>query len=198
MPGHYGSGPTFPSFVACSDFVADQYPTNHIQPWVVGGSYWLRIRSDIDTNSPGTGVIVSEKVWPGDGSVPEPTGWDLVYKDGAGLDRSGFGAIRAGWGAGAVLDFDVDYFQVNAAALPSITPKLPASLTPLIDVNVVINGGNAIVSWPAAAPGNYKLQSSSSLTGVWTDVNTPVVLNGAQNTVTVPVNGQQTYFRLKQ
>jgi len=198
VPGHYGSGPTFPSFVACSDFVADQYPTNHIQPWVVGGSYWLRIRSDVDTNSPGTGVIVSEKVWPGDGSVPEPAAWDLVYKDGAGLDRSGFGAIRAGWGAGAVLDFDVDYFQVNAAALPSITPKLPASLTPLIDVKVVINDGNAIVSWPAAAPGNYKLQSSASLTGVWTDVNTPVVLNGAQNTVTVPVNGQQTYFRLKQ
>lgn len=198
VPAHYGSGPSFPTFVACSDFVADEYPTNHYQPWVVGGSYWLRIRQDVDTNAPGTGVIVSEKVWPGDGSVPEPSTWDLVYKDGAGLDRGGFGAIRAGWGAGAVLDFDVDYFQVNSAALPMVTPTLPVSLTPLIDVNVVIGNGNAVVSWPSGAPGNYKLQSSSSLTGVWTDVNAPVVVNSAKNTVTVPVNGQQVYFRLKQ
>jgi hypothetical protein len=198
VPAHYGSGPSFPAFVACSDFVADQYPTNRYQQWAVGGSYWLRIRQDTDTNAPGTGGMVSLKVWPGDGSVAEPSAWDLVYKDGAGLDRSGFGAIRAGFGGGAVLDFDVDYFQVNSATLPMVTPTLPASLTPLIDVQVVISNGNAIVSWPVAAPGSYKLQSSSSLTGVWTNVNAPVVVNGAQNTVTVPVNGQQLYFRLKQ
>lgn len=198
VPAHYGNGASFPAFVACSDFVADQFPTNRYQQWAVGGSYWLRIRQDVDTNAPGTGGIVSVKAWLGDGSVPEPTAWDLVYKDGAGLDRFGFGAIRAGWGAGAVLDFDVDYFQVTSAALPTVTPTLPPSLIPLIDLNVVISNKNAIVSWPVAAPGNYKLQSSTSLTGAWTDVNTPVVVNGPQNTVTVPVNGQQVFFRLKQ
>jgi hypothetical protein len=198
VPANYGGGATYPAFVACSDFVADEFPTNHFQQWAVGGSYWLRIRQDVDTNAPGTGTIVSEKAWPGDGSVPEPATWDLVYKDGSGVDRVGYGAIRAGWGSGAVMDFDVDYFQVTEANLPVVTPTLPPSLIPLVDINVTVSGGNATVSWPAAAPGNYKLQSSASLTGGWTVVNTPVVVNGQQNTVTVPLTGHQTFFRLIQ
>jgi hypothetical protein len=206
----YDDVTNYPFFLACSDYVTDNDPpagvgdVYNIQ-WKVGGSYWLRIRQDIDTN-PATdsnpGGIISTKVWAGDGSEAEPSNWQSVWKDplpAGDVTRSGYAAIRAGWGLGVDMDFDVDYFLVSAAGLPTITPTLPPSLAPGLDLEIAIDGGNAMVSWPAAVQASYTLQSSSSLSsGVWSNVGAAVVVNGLENSVTVPLNGQQLFFRLAQ
>jgi hypothetical protein len=204
----YNGGTNYPFFLTCSDFVLDE-PANagdvYNLPWQVGGSYWLRIQQTIDTN-PATdgnpGGIISTKAWLGDGSQPEPANWHSVWKDplpGGDSTRSGYAAIRAGYGVGVVMDFDVDYFMVSAAGLPTITPTLPVSLLPQIDLGIAIGGGNAVLSWPAAVQGAYQLQSRISLTsGSWSNVNTSVVVNGSLNTVTVPLSGGQTFYRLIQ
>ena len=200
IQGYAGLPPLYPFWLASSDFVADETAgLTNFPAWTEGGSYWIRIRQDINTNAPGKGAIVSYKVWAGDGSVPEPSNWTFTYTDSqATFDRSGYCSIRAGCGVGQVLDFDVDYFQATAAGLPVVTPTLPTSLIPRIEINLAVNGGNAIASWPAAAPVKYTLQSSTSLQGPWVSVGLPVVVVGPANTVTMPLTGQTLYLRLVQ
>jgi hypothetical protein len=174
--------------------------------WQVGGSYWLRIQQTLDTNpatSGNPGGIVAVKAWAGDGSQPEPANWQYTWKDplpGGDSTRSGYAAIRAGFGAGVVMDFDVDYFLVSAPGLPTITPTLPAQLLPQIGLSIAIGGSNSVLSWPAGVQSSYQLQSRSTLnSGNWNNVNTAVVVNGSKNTVTVPISGGQTqFFRLIQ
>ena len=95
------------------------------------------------------------------------------------------------------MDFDVDYFLEKAAGLPTITPTLPASFIPQIQLGIATGGGNAVLSWPSAVQNGYTLQSRSFLTsGVWSNVSQPLVVNGIKNSVTVPLNGQSLFFRL--
>jgi hypothetical protein len=195
---NYAGAPfNYPFFCPVSDFVADEVPTNG-QAWVVGGSYWIRLRNDIDASAPDTGVICSSRAWVGDGSTPEPAYWDRVFKDPSGHTRNGFAGIRAGFGTGNYCDFDVDYIQITSPGLPTVTPKLPASLIPRITVDQTISGGNMILSWPANAPVSYTLQSSASLSGPWVNVGAPVVINGAANTVTQPLTTHFMLYRLIQ
>jgi hypothetical protein len=74
---------------------------------------------------------------------------------------------------------------------------LPAQVPSL---GIAADGGNAVLSWPAGFLGTYQLQSSSSLIPAnWSNVNTSVVVNGSQNTVTVPLAAaQDQFFRLIQ
>jgi len=213
VPAGYGDATnTYPYFLSCSDYVVDepvpQYTNKDVfnLAWQVGGSYWLRIQQVVDTNpatSGNPGGIVSIKAWAGDGSQPEPTNWQYSWKDplpGGDATRSGYAAIRAGFGVGVVMDFDVDYFLVAAPGLPTITPTLPAQLVPQVGLGIASGGGNAVLSWPAGVESAYQLQSRSSLSsGSWNSVNTTVVVNGSLNTVTVPIAGGQTqFFRLIQ
>lgn len=207
----YAGVTNYPFYLACSDYVADNNTPAGIGDvynlqWKVGQSYWLRIRQDPDTNPATDGIaggIISTKVWLGDGSQPEPANWQSVWKDPvatvdpSAATRSGFAAIRAGWGLGTVMDFDVDYFLEKAAGLPTITPTLPASFIPQIQLGIATGGGNAVLSWPSAVQNGYTLQSRSFLTsGVWSNVSQPLVVNGIKNSVTVPLNGQSLFFRL--
>jgi hypothetical protein len=215
VPAGYGSSTNFsyPYFLTCSDYVSDEPTPNSTNTdaynlsWQVGGSYWLRIQQTIDTNpatSGNPGGIVSAKAWAGDGSQPEPANWQYTYKDplsSGDSTRSGYAGIRAGFGVGVVMDFDVDYFLVTAPGLPTITPTLPPQLVPqpqIPPLSIATGGGDAVLSWPAG--GAYQLQSSSSLSPVnWSNVNTAIVVNGSQNTVTVPLTaGQDQFFRLIQ
>jgi hypothetical protein len=92
----------------------------------------------------------------------------------------------------------VDYFLVSAAGLPTITPTLPTSLIPRVDLGVAMNGANAVLSWPAAVGNIYKLQAAGTLSSSWTNVTASVVVAGDRNTVTVPHSGQGLFFRLGQ
>jgi hypothetical protein len=189
VSGGYAGVTNYPFFLTCSDFIADNNPGGlgdvYHQPWRVGGSYWLRIRQDVDTNpaTDGTpGGIISTKAWAGDGSEPEPSNWQAVWKDPSGVTRSGYVAIRAGYGAGVIMDFDVDYFLVSANGLPTITPTLPSSLLPQVQLGIAVSGDNITLSWPAGVQASYTLQSATSLTdGDWSNVDTSAVANGIQN-----------------
>lgn len=49
--------------------------------------------------------------------------------------------------------------------------------------------------WPVAAEG-YLLQRAPTVTGTWETVEQPVVVDGEDNTVTLPITGEGGYFRL--
>ena len=65
-----------------------------------------------------------------------------------------------------------------------------ANLTPTLGLTK--SGGNALVSWPLLP---YRLQSASSLTGVWTDVFTSITQSGGINSQSSPATGNK-FFRL--
>ncbi len=208
--GYASSTNNYPFMMSCSDFVADEPAisgTNEDEfnlKWQVGQSYWLRISQTLDTNpatSSNPGGIISVKAWPGDGSTPEPANWQFSFKDplpGGDATRSGYAAIRAGWGAGTIMDFDVDYFLVRAPGLPTITPTLPSQLVPQVGLGIAAGGGNAVISWPAGTQSAYELESCTQLVGgAWSVVATPAVAQGQNNIVTLPLNNQSAqFFRL--
>ncbi len=51
------------------------------------------------------------------------------------------------------------------------------------------------IAWPTAAT-SFKLQSASSLTGTWTDVTTPIVLDGTDNVITEAIGTGNKFYRL--
>jgi hypothetical protein len=57
--------------------------------------------------------------------------------------------------------------------------------------------GTFRIAWPTAAT-TFKLQSAASLTGTWTDVTTPIVLEGTDNVVTEAVGTGNKFYRLIQ
>ena len=66
-------------------------------------------------------------------------------------------------------------------------------------VELTINkvGTNVVVSWPASAT-NLVLESSSSLATGWTAVATAPATNQQVVSVTLPMAGDQMFFRLKE
>jgi hypothetical protein len=59
------------------------------------------------------------------------------------------------------------------------------------------SSGNTIISWPVAAAG-FSLQSTANLkSGPWTTLtNAPTLTGGTRWQITVPVSGQQQFYRL--
>jgi hypothetical protein len=53
------------------------------------------------------------------------------------------------------------------------------------------------IAWPSAAT-TFKLQSAASLPGTWTDVTTPIVVEGTDNVVTEAVGTGNKFYRLIQ
>jgi hypothetical protein len=60
------------------------------------------------------------------------------------------------------------------------------------------SGGNVIISWPASSTG-FVLQQTMGLSPPtsWTEVSTPVLVVGAENTVTVSATTGNKFFRLR-
>jgi hypothetical protein len=75
-------------------------------------------------------------------------------------------------------------------ALLTVTP--PAS--PRLNMSVL--GGSASLSWPLAAAA-FQLQSSSDLKLSFTNISAVLVTNASAVSATVPVTGNQRFFRLK-
>jgi hypothetical protein len=86
--------------------------------WQANTWYWVRLRHEPDATSQGGADDVFGKIWLGDGTVPEPAGWDMTWDYGAGGGRTGFAGITAS--SGGTLDFDVDYILIKANGLPAI------------------------------------------------------------------------------
>jgi len=71
---------------------------------------------------------------------------------------------------------------------------LPSSLAP--DLNISLNGTNALISWPySVSP--FHLKSSASLNPAdWQDVTTPAAQNGNVMQTTLPLSDDTKFFRL--
>jgi hypothetical protein len=67
-------------------------------------------------------------------------------------------------------------------------------------LRIALTGSNGVlILWPASATG-WVLQQSSTLDASaadWTDVNAQVVVNGADNTATLPLVAGNRYYRLR-
>ncbi len=88
--------------------------------WQANTWYWMRLRQEPDAAAQGGLNDVFAKLWPADGTVAEPTGWQLLWDYASvGTVRAGFAGIAAS-SSGGLLDFDVDYALIKAAGLPSI------------------------------------------------------------------------------
>ncbi|MGC3958804.1 MAG: hypothetical protein QM813_12965, partial [Verrucomicrobiota bacterium] len=92
--------------------------------WQTNVWYWMRLRQEPNAASYGGVNDVFAKIWLADGSVPEPTSWQLTwdYTPASGT-RAGFAGIMAGSETstqGGLSEFDADYVLIKAAGLPSI------------------------------------------------------------------------------
>jgi hypothetical protein len=60
-----------------------------------------------------------------------------------------------------------------------------------------LSTGNTVrISWPTSATG-FVLQSTANLPGGWTDVNLPIVIEGADNVVTDTIGSGNKFYRLQ-
>jgi hypothetical protein len=74
-----------------------------------------------------------------------------------------------------------------------------AEVTPLAapTLTASTSGTNTVISWPGFYQALYTLQSTANVAaGPWSSVTIPVVVNGTNNTVTVPSTNSFTFFRL--
>jgi hypothetical protein len=70
----------------------------------------------------------------------------------------------------------------------------PAGI-PTVRLNATLRAGQRVISWNS--PGTFELQYSENLaTGTWTAVPTAPIVNGTQNTVTLPATGPARFYRL--
>lgn len=74
----------------------------------------------------------------------------------------------------------------------------PPAITDL-HLSVERVGENVVLSWPISGSSDFILESTTSLETpiTWTPVEDSVVIQGARNTVTVAIVGQQSFFRLR-
>ena len=103
---------------------------------------------------------------------------------------STLGQPEAGRINGSDYGLEGGFLSIAAALQPLDPPLLRISLT-------VPN--SVIISWPASASG-WVLRQSSTLdpSAAWTDVGSPVVVNGEDNTVTQAVASGNRFYRLNQ
>lgn len=102
--------------------------------WQTNVWYWMRLRQEPNAASQGGANDVFAKIWPGDGSVPEPAGWALAWNyNSFRSTRSGYAAVMAGSTGGGAQDFavlDVDYILIKASGLPAVLVA-PSAFTPV-------------------------------------------------------------------
>ena len=87
-----------------------------------------------------------------------------------------------------------NFTTVNGVARWRVARLLTA---PPPSLDIALSNGFAILSWPGSATG-YRLQETPDLTlpDAWIAVPQPVVTNGGQLSVTVPIAPPRKYFRL--
>jgi hypothetical protein len=181
----YGDNIDGPQARSLYDYVAwgPGYTNNDI-PWQTYTWYWMREHLDGLSTQGKTYSNMWAKVWVGDGSEAEPTNWqymdayDLTVATGSGV-TNGVAGITAGT-SGAGDDFEVDYFLLKAAGLPSITVnpvldplylnKQPVNTTSAVGatasfaVTAVSTGSAPTYQWQSASFGSSNFNNISGAT----------------------------------
>ncbi|MBI4660836.1 MAG: hypothetical protein HY735_18525, partial [Verrucomicrobia bacterium] len=124
--------------------------------WVTNAWYWLRVRQQVDTASGKMDIF--GKAWPADGTVPEPSNWQVQWdRYPTATAREGFAGIAAGVNNG-LGTFDVDYILIKAAGLSTIKAG-GSDISPkqaLLVTGTTPSAGDAVVSTVLAGAG-YKV-----------------------------------------
>lgn len=128
----------------------------------------------------------------GTDSVPAPTVSALITgTDVASIDTWAF---RQNTAANTPAEIQYDELRI-ANKWSLVTP------TPVADVSLSIarNGNSIVLSWPAAGSENFILESASSLASptAWNAVSETVEVQGANNTVTLGISSNPTFYRLR-
>ena len=79
-------------------------------------------------------------------------------------------------------------------AFDNLKISVPAPVAARLEVQL-LSSGKLLLRWPAALAG-YGLQAADTLEGPWELMTAAVVVQGDQNTVTLPATGQAQFFRL--
>jgi hypothetical protein len=111
--------------------------------WQTNTWYWFRLRQD--SSSTATGPNIHAKVWPADGSVAEPLGWQTDWSEGG---RSGFAGIDGP--TGGDVEVEMDYFLLKADGLPQIK-VLPNAFTDAQNIAIAQDPASTTVGTGATA-----------------------------------------------
>jgi hypothetical protein len=135
--------------------------------WTNNMWYWMRLR--MDPKADGTNDYFG-RVWPADGSTPEPVNWTMTY---AGASNPSTKVLHYSWAgvtgasSGGMAQLEVDYILIKASSLPSVTANF-APLGPpvnLAHMTIKPSTNNVTVNWFG---GN--LQSAGTVAGPWTSM----------------------------
>jgi hypothetical protein len=122
--------------------------------------FWLRLRQTGSSSAAGPNIFA--KVWPADGSTPEPDDWQMSWaRDG----RVGFAGL-AGNSGGSLGEFEVDYVLIKAEGLPTINVAASAFPTPFY-LSVAQQPQDATVGLNQTASFTSQISSSSPATLQW-------------------------------
>jgi regulation of enolase protein 1 (concanavalin A-like superfamily) len=113
-----------------NDFIA--WGSAQSYEWQTNVWYWLRLRQEPNAASFGGSDDVFAKIWLADGSVPEPSSWQVKWNyTPTSSTRTGYAGLQAGSetvAQGGLSEFDVDYVLIKASGLPSIVVSPSASI----------------------------------------------------------------------
>jgi hypothetical protein len=149
--------------------------------WEDNTWYWLRLRQTGSGTEPGNNI--SAKVWPGDGSVPEPGDWQMNWRR---TGRVGFAGI-VGSSIGGLSEFEVDYILIKAQGLPSIKAGLKAFADPLF-LNIKQAPENVSADVGQTATFNVEAVGSLPITYQWQKASA-----GSTNFVDIPGATTKSY-----
>ena len=78
----------------------------------------------------------------------------------------------------------------------AVTPL--AAGTPVI-LTIARDGTDVVISWPTEDSAGFNLESTSDIKApiTWSPVGTPIVVQGSNNTVTIPASADQKFYQLR-
>jgi hypothetical protein len=123
------------------------------------------------------------------GAVTPPIPNCVTNTGGGSAPDPATGVDRFSWrGSSISIQHEVDELRIGFT-WASVTPP------PAVYLNASQSGNNVVVSWPTNAAG-YTLVSETNLTSSAWVTNVPIVVQGTNNTFTVPSPTGQQFFRL--
>ena len=137
-------------------------------------------------------------------------GWGTLFSiktDGSGFTvlhhfsavNQSTGANSEGYDTTCPFILSGNNFYATASAGGTAGSGTIFSLLPKPQLTISASDGNAVLTWPATAAG-FTLQSTTTLasSASWTNaLSSPVIING-RNTVTNPISGRPSFYRLSQ
>ena len=155
----------------------------------LGSSVGFGARMNINTNSAAGEVGVALALSPGQ-ALTAGTNQVVVLQFAAATNASGAVALS--------LNNSVVLLQVAdkmANVLSTMYVDGAVVLPPQPTLTTVTTGANMQLTWPIST-NIYQVLSADSPQGPWTNSALPIITNGVNATVTVPLTNQQQYFRL--